>query len=142
MRNAPVVLISVLFGFILGYFPQRIIPSRQVETKTLDNRLNTVITLNTPDGILDIAVYPDEVYFQPFENVASPFKSFTILKTEYPKLFEQRVANLSFISAKDIVDEKTGKTLVIVSNNQPDHGAYSMVYQLVVDPTDGRVIEQ
>jgi len=137
-----IILIILGLGFILGILVNKPSPTKITENPISDTRLDTLISLDTPQGILDISVYKDEIYFESFENATSPYKSFSISKDRYPELFKQGVANSSFISAKVVKDEKSGKSLVVVSNNQPDHGGYSPTYQLTIDPIEGKVIRQ
>lgn len=142
MKKVFITLIIFGLGFMFGILVNKLSPTKITENPIPDTRLDTLISLDTPQGILDISVYKDEIYFEPFENVASPYKSFSISKDGYPELFKQGVANSSFISAKVVKDEKSGKSLVIVSNNQPDHGGYLPTYQLTINPIEGKATAQ
>lgn len=62
---------------------------------------------------------------------------FTIKKADYPELFKQGVANSSFISVVSSED----KSEIIISNNQPDHGSYSIVYKLIFNPVTKKIIQ-
>jgi hypothetical protein len=142
VKKVFIYLLILSFGFVSGFFISKHYADKIPQAPVLETRLDTLIPLDTPQGILDIVVFKDSISFEPFENAASPYMSFSISKKDYPKLFEEGVANSSFISANVINDKATGKTLVVVSDNQPDHGAYSPTYQLTVDPLEGKVISQ
>jgi len=77
--------------------------------------------------------------FEPFEDLKDVYTPFSINKQEYPEFFRQGVANLSFIETEVIVREE--KRVIKITNNQPDHGAYSEVKYLLIDPLDGKVLE-
>lgn len=134
-----ILVLFVCIGF--GYYLRGFIPAstKQVETVSPDSRLDSMITLSASQGPLYIVIFKDEVSFGPFE---SPYKSFSISKKDYPDLFKQGVANSSFISAEVSKDSKTGNSLVVLSNNQPDHGGYSSTYQLIINPLNGEVVKK
>jgi len=54
-------------------------------------------------------------------------------------LFSQGVANQSFIRAE--IQENEDKFLIVLSNNQPDHGVYSVTYSLLIDPITEEIRE-
>ena len=85
-----------------------------------------------------IVINPENIWVEPFENVCSDAKSFSIEKSQHPDLFKQGVANESFISAEKSLDPNFS---LVISNNQPDHGGYLPVYQLAVNPKTGEVKE-
>lgn len=102
--------------------------------------VGSLISLETSKGLLEILVEYDGVRLQPFEDASYSFKFIFISKKEYPKLFEQGIANASFISAK-VIDDKNDLVTIELANNQPDHGVYSSPYRLKVNPMTG-VIEE
>lgn len=124
------LVISIIIGF--SVYTQKI-----PKEKSLD----TAIVLSTGKGELYILVTPEQVHFEPFEHVTSPYKGFSLSKTQYPKLFEQGLANMSFITA-EVVEDNENETLIKVSNNQPDHGGYLPTYELMVNPLNGEVTDE
>ncbi len=134
--------ILILFiGALLGFGVAK--SHFAIDTNLISNtQLDTLISLDTNQGILDILVLNDEIYIEPFENVTVPFSSFSISRNEYPKMFEQGTANSSFISATVKKGQKDEKMLVVISNNQHDHAGYLPTYELTIDPIEGKVISQ
>lgn len=135
-----VLLVTVLcviaaLGF---YYTQR----QSSKTETPNNTEEPLSALTaiklTADCNLYVLINPDSVWIEPFENVCSNGKSFSIEKNQYPKLFQQGVVNSSFISIEKTSDPDL---ILIVSNNQPDHGGYSPTYQLKVNPKTGEIKE-
>jgi len=132
---------ALIIGFIIGNNHNQL-TAKEVINQEVDERLDSLIVLDTPKGILDIIIRKDEIWFEPFlKQNSDNFFSVIIDKAHYPKLFNQGMANYSFISARIVEDEKVGKIAVEVSNNQPDHGSYSRAYRLVVNPLTGTVKE-
>ena len=133
------MVISFVFGYFIGINKNRQMFNSAVIQES-DKRLDSLIALETSKGLLNILIVKDSVWFQPFEDASYSFKSFSISKEKYPKLFEQGIANSSFISAK-LIDDKNGQIKIEIVNNQPDHGTYSSPYRLSVDPVTGNIEE-
>lgn len=110
--------------------------NKEASQVNFSKRLNTDITLDVVCGHLDVLIQEHQIEIQPFEIATSSCKSFVITEDQYPKLFEQGIANLSFITIRPDMS----KSLIIISNNQPSHGDYVSVYQLEANPTTGVVI--
>ena len=130
-----VALIIGLVGFYAGQFLTR-------EKNTNDiNPLDSLITLETDHGKLEILISANQVYLQPFEAAEdNRIKAITLTREQYPKLFRQGVAKSSFITAKIELGGEDGQRIVI-SNNQPDHGGYSQTYQLTINLVSGQIRE-
>ena len=134
-------------GLILGYLLstykfQFVTPhnSLTIENKTEGLKpLSSLITLDIPESRLDILVGQEAIIFQPFEVASSPYESFSISKSDYPKMFEQGVANFSFITVQ--LFQKDNNYFVLLSNNQPSHGGFVPEYKLTVDPFTKEVKE-
>lgn len=136
--TASLILIIIFFGvgFLIGKTKNQL--NIKLITQESGKRLDSLIALETSKGLLNILVVEDSIWFQPFEDASYAFKSFSISKEKYPKLFEQGIANSSFISAK-LIDDKNGQIKIEIANNQPDHGTYSSPYRLSVDPISGNI---
>jgi len=134
------ILIVIFFGvgFLIGKTKNQL--NIKSITQESGKRLDSLISLETSKGLLNIVIVKDSVWFQPFEDASYFFKSFSISKEKYPKLFEQGIANSSFISAK-LIDDKNGQIKIEIANNQPDHGTYSSPYRLKVDPIT-KIVEE
>lgn len=89
------------------------------------------------DCDLYVIVNSDNIMLDPFEKGCNGYP-LSIDESKYPKLFKQGVANSSFISAEM---DKNADMIIVLSNNQPDHGGYSPVYQLAVDLKSSEVRE-
>lgn len=128
--------IIILFTSLIGVFLQwkfNLINRVEKPISTL-----TIVDLGTCK--LYTIINSDSIWFEPFENAACGSKSgLTIEKDQYPNLFKQGAADSNLISIKR---DKNSDSTVIVSNEQPDHGAYSPVYQLSVNVKTGEISEK
>lgn len=108
------------------------------------NPIDFLTFIETPKGPLQVKTTTDAIYIESpevFESINPTFKhNFVINKAKYPKLFEQGVANGSFVITK-VVPMSGGKFAVEISNNQPYRGFYSPYYVLIIDPITGEVTE-
>jgi len=123
-----ILLISVAF---LGFNYIQSQTHKTEKVSSIEKPLSTLTIVKlTANCNLYVVINPDSIWFDSFENMCSTNSPFSIEKAQYPDLFKQGVANSSFISI-----EKTNEAdlTLIVSNNQPDHGGYSPVYQLMVN---------
>lgn len=103
-------------------------------SNTLDP-IGTLIEPQDTQSKINVLVYPDRIYIGPFERGDDDrsYKSLTIVNGDYPKLFEQGIANQSFIRA----ELDNGK--LKLSNNFPDHGGYFSNYAVLVNLESGVV---
>lgn len=124
---------------------QKNISYEKNSSELLDTVINEVNPLyyqsifDSPKGKLQVQFHNEWVTVRPYPNESDTpfFKSFDLHKTDYPKLFQQGVANSSFLSAE--LDTKNYKLNVF--NNEPDHGYFSPSYQLIIDLRLGKVEE-
>lgn len=145
------IIPAILLSFLIGIFLQwkfnllnRLVPIKISKIETGINKVEkpistlTIVDLGTCK--LYVIVNSDSIWFEPFENALCGSKpGLTIEKDQYPNLFKQGIANSSLIS---IEKEKNIDSTVIVSNEQPDHGAYSPAYQLTVNIKTGEIREK
>lgn len=141
MKTILILLAGLTLGYLIASYS---LSTGKQELKTVketngQNPLDSLITLETKKGRIDILIAQQAVYLQPFETGETPYKSLGIKKEDYPKLFSQGAAKQSFIQAEK--QEDGVKLFVIISNNQPDHGAYSKTYSLIIDPITGDIKE-
>lgn len=145
-------IVLILFLVLVGFFGLVVSKNKQTNfQKNISNENNSQSTqqdnnpeplpllsyLKTDKGTLKIESVDGEISFSPSETEKDGiFKSFSIKKDKYPKLFEQGVANSSFISSKLIDGYK-----IELSNREPDHGGYSASYRLEVNPMTGEIKE-
>lgn len=103
--------------------------------------IGTLITAETATRDINVVVYSDYIYLEPFEQNSqlSSFEGMTILSTNYPELFNTGDSGQNFISVTTII--KSGAEYVQISNNQPDHGGYSSTYSLYLDVKTGQITE-
>jgi len=132
--NILIILLALVLGFIIGNNKSRLI-SKKAVTQEKDERLESMIVLETARGTLHVLVEKEAIIFELFPAKDSGnFKNMlAISKKDYPKLFED---NFSFIMAS-VVD----KTKVEISNNQPSHGGYLSNYRLIIDTVSGKIEE-
>lgn len=136
-------LTLIVLMFLVGFASANLFTkTKGTEEKTIqverqEKKLDSLINLNTSRGELSVLVTQDQVIFEPLEKAESKFKQFSLAKEKYPRLFEQGVANASWITARIL--EKSDRVLVVVSNNQPSHGGGESVYELYVDPVTGKI---
>ncbi len=143
----------VLFASVTGYFigisnnsnkNQSFNPIQKSDVVTPTDSpkkpLGFFTSVETPKGTIYLFVDQDFIDFNPVET---PYyeKAPTIKKENYPKLFKQGVANFSALRVEYYKESKDGKTYIKLSNNQPDHGGYSEVYSILVDPFSGEIME-
>lgn len=102
-----------------------------------EKRLDSMFILDTLKGEYSVMVTEDEIWLNEFTNIVNEMGHFTITKSDYPELYRQGVANSSFISVVTSED----KSKIVISNNQPDHGAYSFKYKLIFDPITKEITE-
>lgn len=125
--------------------PQTIISEVKDSIKAIvpedEKKLDGLFVFETPKGDpYDVYVTKDTVSLNEFNNIVNELGHIILSKEEYPILFQQGIANSSFISVKQL-NLKSGQFKIEVSNNQPDHGSYSSTYSLVVDPVT-KLIEE
>lgn len=148
MINKKQILTAFIF-FVLGATtiysfnkPKLITPTENDKKQTTaSNPLAFITGVKTTKGIIYILIDQDNVYFHPFEDMGAIYKVIDIKKEDYPKLFEQGIANYSALQADEFIDPQTKETLIELSNSQPDHGGYSSTYVLLVNPFTGSIKE-
>lgn len=146
-------IVLILFLVVVGVFGLVVTKNKRTNFQKYitneDNNYQSIEQDNSPEpllsltylkinkGTLKIEKIDGVINFLPSEaDKDSIFESFSIKKEKYPKLFEQGVANASFISSKLVDDYK-----IELSNNEPDHGSYSASYRLIVNPMTGLIEE-
>jgi len=133
-----IVLLGVIGILVLTFLFFKNKYSEKIKTDP-EKSLSALTTIDlSPNCKLYVVINSDSVWFEPFENVCSGAKSLSIEKKDFPNLFKQGVGNGSFISAEKASDINTS---IVVSNNQPDHGGYLPVYQLIINPKTGEIKE-
>lgn len=68
-------------------------------------------------------------------------KQFELSKIRYPEVFKQGEANMSALLVEDVADLSNIGFSVKVSTMQPDHGSYSPIYEILVNPYTGQIQE-
>lgn len=135
---ATVFIIAVWsVGFYSGVHKQysQAIPVQQSPSPK-QNPMGNQVLIKTSVGEFFVLIMSDKIYINVYgTGDGEKFKQFEIQKTSYPKLFQQGVANFSFITVETMPDN----IHVRIANNQPDHGAFSATYQLVIDPITGEI---
>lgn len=126
----------IVFIFI---FISLIIFFKFIITQKNNKSIGSLISLDAPKESIEIVVYQNEIWFEPFEDGYDNYKSVVIKKTNYPHLFKQGITNSSFIRAEIIKEDSN--IYIKLSNNQPNHGAFSSTYSLIINPIKGEVIE-
>lgn len=140
-RKVLIGLLLALVVFVVFLLP--LYPS--LEDSEKENKVNeikpldTVVNIEASQGTISALITQEKIFIQPFETVTGSYEHFSITKEDYPELFKQGIANSSFISVELYEDHKTKKEMLMIVNNQPDHGGYSPVYRLVTDPVSGDV---
>lgn len=108
-----------------------------IQQKNNSNPLPFSTYIKTNRGTLVVEIVDEVINLFPSESEEkNVFKSISIKKENYPKLFEQGVANSSSISSK-LIDEY----LIELSNNELDHGLYSTSYRLTANLVTGEIKE-
>lgn len=132
------LLVALAMG-IVGFYGGQLFT--RGKTTDINKPLDSLITLETNKGKLEVLISSDQVYLQPFEAAEdNQMKAITITREQYPRLFKQGAADSSFITAK--IEPGSGDSQQItISNNQPNHGGYSPTYHLTVDPLSGDIQE-
>jgi hypothetical protein len=135
------VLLAILLGLALfgvAAYPRYVVDESGYEQSQADT-MDTLVSVDSPLGLVEVLITPNAIHIQPFEVANdNQVASYTITQEEHPLLFEQGVANVSFVSARL---EEDSPTQLVLSNNQPDHGAYSPTYQVVVNLATGEITE-
>lgn len=63
-----------------------------------------------------------------------------IKQADYPELFKAEGGGIYFLTAKEINDKVHNKQFVFISKEVFSHGAYVVVYGLIFDPSEGKVV--
>ena len=145
-----VILFAILAGYLIGsnsnVKSQNFSTANKLDVATptgsSSKPLGFFTSVETPKRTIYLFVDQDFIDFNPVET---PYheKAPIIKKTDYPKLFKQGIANYSALRVEyDSEKSKEGKTFIKLSNNQPDHGSFSEVYSILVDPFSGEIIEK
>lgn len=108
---------------------------------TSANPLGYIARVETSKGTIYVLMTSEYVSFNPYETAVNNDKMITLKKSEYPKLFEQGIANSNVLQVVEYIDPQSGEVFVELSNNQPDHGGYASTYVLLVDPFTGAIKE-
>lgn len=96
--------------------------------------------VDTPKGTIYLYINQDYINFNAVET---PYYSEApiIKKEDYPKLFKQGVASASAQRVEYYKESRDGENYIKLSNIQPDHGGFSDVYAILVDPFTGVIKE-
>jgi len=105
------------------------------------NPLGFITGVKTTQGTIYLRIDQESVYFRPFDDMDTKYKSIHIKKEAYPKLFKQGIANFSSLQAEEYIDPQTKEIFIKLSNNQPDHAAFASTYVLLVNPFTGEIKE-
>lgn len=144
MKKIFIILITFVIAILAFYFAI-ISPSEKKVGQPLTKNeppLDSLVVINMPTEDLYVVISQEAIHFEPFEHVASHYASFSIKKSDYPRLFEQGVAKASFIGIERYTKEQGQDSLILVTNNQPDHGGYAIVYGILVDPLTGKILKE
>lgn len=145
----PVILFAILSGYIIGS-NSNVNKNQNLNTV---NKLTFTPTISpikplgfftnveTSKGAVYLLIDQDYIYFNPLETAVNNNKIINIKKDQYPKLFTQGVANFSVLRAENYENPTDKKTYIKLSNSQPNHGGYSEVYSILVDPFSGEIKE-
>jgi hypothetical protein len=126
----------VIATLVIGVLISAYVREQELEQ---NYEIGSLIVVSTELGLVEIVVDHEFIYIQPFEVANNNhIEPLTISSKQYPQLFKQGVAGMSFISAK--LDEQD-PTQLVIANNQPDHGGYSPVYWLVLNLKSGKLEE-
>lgn len=140
--NTKLILTAVIFfafGAVLTYSLNQLQP---VASKaTISNPLGLITGVKTTKGTIYLLIDQNSVHFRPFEDMDTIYKTIDLKKKDYPKLFEQGVANSSVLQAEEYVDPEGKEMFIKLSNSQPDHGGYASTYVLLVNPFTGEIKE-
>lgn len=145
------VILYALLGLVFGVLLMRVVDAvRQPETDRQTNTQTTVQTypkplgyltqVETSKGTIFLELQNDYISFNANEVAVNNNKIITIRKEDYPKLFEQGIADSSALQAK-LYKDPSGEEFIELSINQPDRGGYASTYVLLVDPFYGVVKE-
>lgn len=137
MIKKKLTIVVFVFISLIAIFELTTNRKKKEAENSVYNPLGSLITLDAPGELIEILVSQDKVDFEPFEDVNDTYKPLTVKKADYPELFAQGVANLSFISAELL--KEGSRVYVKLSNNQPDHGAFSSTHSLIIDPAEAVV---
>lgn len=148
-RDISIFIISLLLGFLGGFYFSRAQIDKNPKIQKVDtpinqitsNSLDYIANIKTAKGMIYLLINQDSIYFNPFETAINNSKNITIKKIDYPKLFEQGVANSSALQTEEYIDPQNKDVLIKLSNNQPDHGGYAKTYVLLVNPFTGSIKE-
>lgn len=140
------ILLACFTGYLVGVSNKhqnfKTVQKSDVSNSTSSPQkpLGFFTSVETPKGTVYLFIDQDFIDFNPVET---PYyeKAPTIKKGNYPKLFKQGVADFSALRVEYYKESKDGKMYIKLSNNQPDHGGYSEVYSILVDPFSGEIKE-
>lgn len=140
-----IAVLSFSFGY---YYNQIRLNKDSISTSTISspvpttlNPLGFITNIKTSRGTVYLLIDQENVYVDPFEITVNNSKYITIKKDDYPKLFEQGVANSSALRAEEYIDPQNKNEFIKVSNNQPDHGGVKSTYVLLINLFTGEIKE-
>ena len=115
--------------------------SRSSSSVKSDNPLGYIAHVEISKGTIYILMNENFISFNPYESAVNNDTLITLKREDYPKLFEQGIANSSVLQATEYVDSQGSDMFIKLSNNQPDHGGYASTYVLLVNPFTGEIKE-
>jgi len=139
VKKLLLVFLLVLLVTVVFYLSR--IKEKSIETGEKSNKtetLGSLLTLQVKGKKVDILINNDIIFVNPFENVEGTLGSFEIIKSDSNCLFEQRENGFSFLRAD--VAEISSRSFLLITNNKPDHGAYSIDCGIVYDLENGESV--
>lgn len=98
--------------------------------------VGTIFSTGLGSDEVIIWITPSSIFINPFETHSSNLSSFSVNKDDVPELFTQREQGMNAITARAFTYNK--KNFIILANNKPDHGAYSVDFGAVFDLETGK----
>ncbi|MBI4080442.1 MAG: hypothetical protein HY430_01575 [Candidatus Levybacteria bacterium] len=112
----------------------------QANIQTPTKPLGYLTQVETSRGTLYLELQNDYISFNANEVAVNNDVTIKIKREDYPKLFEQGVANSSVLQVK-LYKDPNGEEFIELSVNNPDHGGYARAYVLLVNPFTGTIKE-
>ena len=135
------VLVTSVGGYWIGRSSSSIKPDTQADNSTSTKPLGYIAHVETSKGTIYIWMNENFISFNPYEGAVNNGTLITLEREDYPKLFEQGIANFSVLEAVEYIDPQGNEMSIEVSNCQPDHGGFARTYVLLVNPFTGEIKE-
>lgn len=133
-----VILALLLYLPVKEFVSEKLKVSSKIGESQVSNSqpIGAIFSTDLGNDEINVWVTQNKILINPFETQIGNLSSFSISKDSMPELFVQREHGMNAITARAF--RYGQKNFIILANNKPDHGAYSIDFAAVFDLETGK----